>query len=401
MIVRYLTRDDAEESAKVSSSAFIWKVDFEQDIKEGIEKFEKLSDERIMGAFLDDNKTLMAQIEVIDFKTWFYGKLVKSNGIGGVSSKPEYRRGGAVRAIFNEFLKRTKEEGYALSILYPFSYDYYRKFGYEMPNRYVSCTIPFAAINYIERNNDVILYEGQCPEKLLGIYNEYASRHNLMFARTNDDKFYKEPYRNNEYTYIWCDKNGTARSYASFNCDRSTSSINVREILYSDYESLYGILGYLRIYDGNFEQINFGKIPQSSSLLEMFTECKYCKNTLNNGGSWRIQDIEAILNANEYPAEKGDFTLRYSEDCVHGDCIFNIEYENKTAKVTLIAENITGENQHKYDVSMNASAAAKLLLGGIQNELSLQFIKGVEIKGSVADLIRAFPVRPVDYYEGF
>ena len=83
------------------------------------------------GAFDDDeNKTLMAHIINYHYDFLVDGVPVKTGGIGAVSTLPEYRESGAVRAIFNELLPQAYSNGEVLSSLYPFNHKFYRKFGY-------------------------------------------------------------------------------------------------------------------------------------------------------------------------------------------------------------------------------------------------------------------------------
>ena len=53
-------------------------------------------------------------------------------GIGNVTSYPEVRGKGSVRQLMEKALKEMKEQGTVLSYLSPFSYHFYRKFGYEV-----------------------------------------------------------------------------------------------------------------------------------------------------------------------------------------------------------------------------------------------------------------------------
>ncbi|MDR1630555.1 MAG: GNAT family N-acetyltransferase [Oscillospiraceae bacterium] len=396
MIIRYLTPDDILQSMQVSSSAFIWKMD-ENDLKEAKQKRKDGKIEPILGAFCDDDKTLMAQIEVLDFENNFCGTYLKSSGIGGVATKPEFRRGGAVRALFNAHFAEAKEKAYVTSLLYPFSYDYYRLFGYERICRFVECTLPYKAIAHVARNCDVKLYEGEekMKEQLLGVYDAYARKHNHMFRRTCDDYFYKKPYEQNEYTYLWFNAAGEPKAYVSYTCDRPASAVHVKELLFTDYESLYGMLGFLRVYDGNFETLHFMKLPEHSPVFELITEHKYFQSTLRNSGSVRIFDLKTLLEANSYPETAGHFSLYYPDDCMNKGCIFEVEYQSKKAQVAL-------RTGGEYDLYLAPAPAARLTLGGEGlTEERLQYIGGIEVKTTAADFLRAFPARPVDFYEGF
>ena len=395
MIVRQITADDAAEDLKVPSLAYVWPTDLEKEEKPYAERLETEKHIKRLGAFCNDNRTLMARLAVLSFENNFCGTYLKSNGIGGVATRPEFRRAGAVRALFGHVFRDAREDGTVLSTLYPFSFDYYRQFGYERVTQHADFTLPFNAISHIERSSDVKLFEGGGAADILTVYNEYASRYNMMFRRTDDSRFYKSPYTNNEYTYIWYDKSGRPASYASYTVDGREDTVCVREVIYRDAEALRGIIGFLRCYDGNYENLRFTKLPLGSPVMDMATEYTKIKISLTNGAAARILDLRAALEANVYPEEYGRFALRSPDDCVNGDCIFDVEYQNKKTSVSVRREG-------DYDISLSAAAAARLILSGEGlTEDALQYIAGVRIKTSAADFLRAFPKRPVDLYEGF
>ncbi|MBR6940240.1 MAG: GNAT family N-acetyltransferase, partial [Clostridia bacterium] len=120
MIIRYLTQDDITEHDKISSQAFSYSCEIGDPDS-------VLPCEKVLGAFDDDNKTLFADFEIHEKKCYYDGGLLNCAAIGGVAAKPEHRGKGAVRELFERLFS---EENYDISILYPFSEEYYRKLGY-------------------------------------------------------------------------------------------------------------------------------------------------------------------------------------------------------------------------------------------------------------------------------
>lgn len=83
-----------------------------------------------MGAFDEEGRLLSAMMQ-IPYEARFGGQTVKLVGIGGVVTDPTARGERGVRRLFEEGLPRLYREGHVLSALYPFSHQFYRKFGYE------------------------------------------------------------------------------------------------------------------------------------------------------------------------------------------------------------------------------------------------------------------------------
>jgi predicted acetyltransferase len=388
MIIRCLNENDVGEYNKVSSSAFIWKVDPEID--------NKLPDDAcVLGAFSDDNKTLMALAECLDFKNYFGRGMLGCVGIGGVATKPEYRRMGGVRRIFSEVERLSSERGWDIGILYPFSTEYYRLFGYENVALYASAKVPFRCLSHIERNCSVDLLEQDKLDDMLALYNNIALKTNLCFRRETGKYFSTEPYKTAVYTYMWKNAEGEYRSYATYSVNRDEKTVQVNEIGFQDRESLCGILGFLRCYDGNQEYINFGKLPINSPVFEMLPETAHLERHLGNMGAVRIYNVGKVLDTKLYPEEHGSFSLLIEDSHKPNAGIYDIEYEKGTAKVT----KRSGGNA---DISLSAAAAARLLISGVSGGFeALGYMNGVKVFNGNNDFLRAFPAVDTFFNDGF
>ena len=81
------------------------------------------------GAF--DGEQLTSQLLSTPFQVDFHGARYKMAGIGCVSSYPEYRGQGSITALMQQLLSDLAKEKTALSYLAPFSYPFYRRYGFE------------------------------------------------------------------------------------------------------------------------------------------------------------------------------------------------------------------------------------------------------------------------------
>ena len=76
----------------------------------------------------------------------FDGGTYKLGGVGGVSTLPQYRRGGVIRACVTASLKDMYANDFTFAFLYPFSMQYYRKFGFEAGAPEYRWSVPFTAM---------------------------------------------------------------------------------------------------------------------------------------------------------------------------------------------------------------------------------------------------------------
>jgi predicted acetyltransferase len=68
---------------------------------------------------------------VFPAQMWLSGVPVSVGAIAGVTVLPEFRQSGVAAKLMNFLVLRSFNEGYALSVLFPFSHKYYQQFGYR------------------------------------------------------------------------------------------------------------------------------------------------------------------------------------------------------------------------------------------------------------------------------
>ncbi len=385
MIIRKLGQNDISQHNEVSSSSFIWKVrETDDSLPEGI----------LLGAFKDDNKTLMSTLECITFSTYFGSGVLKCLGIGGVATKPEYRRGGLVRALFDKAYCMSTEHGWDFSLLSPFSTAYYRKFGYETVMWHISAKAAYSSLSHIDRCFDVELVTENNVSELIRLYNGIAKSSDLLVVREDGKDFFHEPFSKCEYTYMY-KKNGEGRGFVSFKIDRSQSLLSVNEIYFYDSEALLGLLGFLRVYEGNLKYIEFSRLPATTPLIGVIGEPRAFTISLSPGNSGRILNMESVLSANVYPKEYGGFSFLSLDSVPACSGVFCVEYENGKCQ-------ITRGSGGDYDFSVSPGAAARLFLSGEGlPENLLSFVDGFEKKRDITAFVRAFPRKSADFNKGF
>lgn len=384
MYSRLLTIKDYEQFSQVSSTAYI------HDAAETT--FEE--DKEIFGTFTDDN-ILISQIEC-GFVSCHYGSSsLKCAAVGGVASRPEYRRSGGVRKTFNAVFENALKKDCAISILYPFSIAYYNKFGYESILKCFNAKCSFKAFERLERFSGVTLATEAHSEELSGIYERIGEKTNLMFKRENGKGFCLTPYNSMKYTYFL--KDGESEGYVLLSPDRAARTIYIKEILFSDKNALTKLLGFLRTYDGNYDTVIFEKLPLNTPFFNFIDdENRLVSRTLFYNGAARILDFEAVLKANTYPNEKGRFSIRLTDNEIErNNGIFTVDYEKGQCR---ISKNETEE----YDISLDMLSASRIILGreGL-NKTDLEFMKNVEIKNDITDFLKAFPKRATMFYDDF
>ena len=384
MIIRNIENGENKKTQSLMACAFKYSLD-ESQVGDDME-------EEFIGAFADDNETLMAQIAVKDYKVNLFGKTVGCVGIAGVSTYPEYRRNGCIRAIFNEIFKRCADRDWDISLLYPFSCRYYRKFGYELAFRHKTMTVPFSMLTHIERNNDAVLYNGQKDvlEGLLDVYSAYAKNKNLCMIRNDGERYSAFPIKSKKYTYLW-NKSGVPASYATVTPDGET--LMVTELVYTDKTSLYGILGFLRLFDGQYKNVHFTLLESDSPVEYLIGTDKGVSTGVFDGAEGRVVNVKKVLLMGEYPSYNGSIRIKIAGDVIESNNgVYTVSFGEKT--------DVSFEKDGEWDVSMSINSFSRLVFGGVARGNGA-YLPDTIIKSKESTLYDMFPERSINLFERF
>lgn len=376
MIIRQLNENDVFQHERVSSQSFIYSCDVDSNEN-------KLPCGFLIGAFADDNKTLMADME-IENRTCFFGSgKLTCAAVGGVASKPEYRNRGSIRSIFNALFNNDEyRRGAEISLLYPFSIAYYKKFGYESVGGAIELKVPFTEFRNIQRCSDVFLYEEQDNDRFFELYNQSAKKDLLTFERKDRKYFTFNPYKTLRYTYVLNDYS----AYITFSVDRKESVIFVKEIEFLNRDSLLKIAGFLRNFEGNQKYVVFSKLSESSPVLNLFNDEKTVSKRLFSVGSARVIDVEAVLAKKDYPMCDGSFSLKCIDGVERNNAVFDVSYSNGKGEVIK-------RDSGTADVILDICAASKVLLSGVRDASAAGYLEGVQINKYNDAFFNAFPFK--------
>jgi len=77
-----------------------------------------------------ENGKLASTYVIIDYNMFVRGVLMRMGGIAAVATKPDQRKKGHVSVLLSESLKVMRENKQYISVLYPFKFSFYRRYGY-------------------------------------------------------------------------------------------------------------------------------------------------------------------------------------------------------------------------------------------------------------------------------
>ncbi len=259
MQYRNLKKEELKDLRKLQSIVYFMK--YEED-KTGITpEIDKTRWELARGAFTEEGK-LAAVLEMIPFKSYLDGTVVGSPGIAGVATLLEHRRGGAVKNLLKKAYVEMYEKGDVMSYLYPFSHEYYRKYGYAQGSYGDMITVDIKQMYDIETDGYTKQYfPGDGYDDLKTVYNHFAAQYNCCVAREDwrwNTLFLKDPYKNDDRVFIRFNENNEPIAYMKIKPEKVenyTYDMNVIETAWVGYEGIRGLMAIINGYKGDLRKI--------------------------------------------------------------------------------------------------------------------------------------------------
>lgn len=328
--------------------------------------------------------------------TRFGQSYVKTLLAGGIGTSVQFRRGGNVKRIMQEMLRRGKEDGAIVSLLHPFSFSYYRMFGFERLSDHLIVRLPLRMLDCVPRHCSLIKLENKAQLKdLIFIYDNFSKGRNLMPARHNGEHFDL-----NKNTFI-CYENNVPAGYVTYKTENrfivnhmGDGLVTVQEIAYTSPYALRELFSFLRMFEGEMDDIEFSNLamaPEVDLLLRHYTHTSYTTVPDIMG---RILDIQAILSAHTYPMENGHFTVTIQDNFKIEEGTFSVEYGN--------GKSLVQKSNKDADMTLSMQAFTRLIYGydGISQQAA-SYMDGVTLHKDCTDFFRAFPKTPCGVFEHF
>ncbi|MFD1363563.1 GNAT family N-acetyltransferase [Lentibacillus salinarum] len=279
---------DADDIFALSQFAFQYELSGDALSKKQVE-----AKRHIIWGLMDDDR-LAAKLHLIPLACYINGKTFDMGGISSVATWPEYRRQGAVKQLLYYALKHMRTNGQTLSFLHPFSFAFYRKYGWEHTFSQKTYTMPidrlkreWGAKGYVRRMNDDI-------PALDSIYTAYAKQFNGTLVR--DDKWWTQRVLQGKWhqaaaysTY------GQAEGYLLYNV--KNGRLTVHELVYNTPNAHKLLLHFIANHDSMVDTVEMA-VPENDHLPLLVDEPRF-EQTIKPYFMARIVDVQAFLK--QYP----------------------------------------------------------------------------------------------------
>ena len=312
MEVRQLTTPEEHyEASLIAAVAF--HADIDDTVKWGVGAPD-------WGAFAE-NGAMMARVIDNQFDVYFDGHVVKSGGIGGVCTLPEYRYEGAVAAILARLLPHAYERGEVISSLFPFNHGFYRKAGYETICWRGNYALPPAALRPYRFTGRAVLWKPGDPiAPYTALYNRFAAGFNLAVCR-DDARMARhvqgEYYKDHKFCYL-LEVGGRPVAYVIFQDVRHDPAaiLSVQDMAWDSPAGFNAILGFLARFSADYGEIRLF-LPNCLDLLSLIrTDDAYAvKKTADQGFMARVVNARKLLSLMKKP-DDSRFVIRVTDELI-------------------------------------------------------------------------------------
>ncbi|MBQ7700540.1 MAG: GNAT family N-acetyltransferase [Clostridia bacterium] len=326
-----------------------------------------------------------------------YGKnKIKTLLAGGIETPVIHRRGGCVREMLSKMHAYGAENGCVLALLHPFSFAFYRKFGYERAADHIIAGFPTAVLDFVPRVCELVPYDESKLPDMLKIYESFGKGRNLLLPRT-DGSFYAGGGRQ---TYIYYDGDepsgyvviaGSKSMYVNHYTD---TVLTVKELAYISPKALKAIFSFLRMFEGEYDRIELydcGLCREAEMMLKhhMHTDYRTVPDIMG-----RVLNTKKLLEAHDYPDEPGEFTVCVKDEVPTAGGTYRVSYGGGKREVSA--------TDNEPDITLSVGAFTQIALGFRALDMNgAAYLDGVMMHKECGDFFRAFPPVPCGVFEHF
>lgn len=286
--IKRLNQDNYDRIFQLSQFAFQYDL---SDI-ELADKKEEAARHNIWGYMEGDD--LAAKLHIIPLTTLIGGKPFEMGGISSVATWPEYRRQGIVKQLLFHALKKMKQAGQTMSYLHPFSFAFYRQYGWEHVFNQKHYTLPVSQLQGIKPAQGYVRRLTSDLSLLNDIYTDYAKLFSGMIVR-DEDWWCQRVFKRKNQLVIAYDESGEAGGYLHYQV--KDNHLTVHELAYRHMNGWKLLLEFIANHDSMVDTVTF-TVQENDPLPEIVNEPDF-QQQIKPYFMARIVDVFSFLK--KYP----------------------------------------------------------------------------------------------------
>lgn len=356
-----------------------------KDTVERREKFRMIAEHSWNYGFFDQNDQLTSQVMATPFPVEFYGKEYRMAGIGYVASYPEARGQGGINQIMEKILIDCREREISLSYLAPFSYPFYRRYGYEQLFDQAHYQLNSRDIPNVKKSSGKMkrLSFEQAKEAMHTIYSQMPENSRGGLKREAWWYNYKFKIKKENHYALYYDERGQAKGYVVYQLTAPT--FKIVEWGYLTHEAFKALVRFVGSHSGAFESFEYA-CGYSGNSQNYLLQNPFAKMTVIPDMMGRIVDVERFLESYPFNGKNTAFAVEIVEDeyAKWNEGIFEIQIIDGKNQIKKVEQTdlpiISGSIQHMTQLLMAYRKLEELV-----------FYDKVKVSESITTLTSLFP----------
>ena len=410
MSVRKLTTwQEWSEANRICSVAFLFPYDKEKSDQRYKDQAEGIAPrtEDAWGAF-DANGTMQSSMLVYHHHQMFDGQSIDCGELNMVSSLPETRVSGNIRALIKAIFAELVEQDFVFSTLHPFSFSFYRKFGYEL-----SCTPLHQEFPVTELANYTCTYQVKMVTTdddmptMRKLYEDFIKNKNLGTIRPDSDWTVNQPSghgdgpfgKRNYFRYLFSDSAGVPHGYLVFFYQNSkehfmVGTLTVSDIAYDSPEAFKNILGFIYRLRANCVNISM-RLPYDIDMSAILPNPDKVNRSYSAFHMARVLNVKKALSLMKHPEGSGHYSLKVTDAFLPlNDGVYQITYADGKAISVEYAKDGSA------DLSVGVNVLCSMILGQINLETAV-YTPDTKLFDNADTLSKVFVKKNIYYGETF
>ena len=283
--------------------------------------------------------------------------------LSAVATPPEHRRRGYARTLLTGSLDEYHDRGVTISLLWPFDYGFYGRYGWGRTNEYVTVEVPVEELP-VDVDRSLGSFEGIEPDegpRLDPAYQTHAERYALSIDRTADwwERQILWSHEYTPYTYAYV-RDGEVRGYVVYRIEQTGDSrddrtLTVREIAWDHFEVYRRLLAFVRDHDAQVTTVRL-QLPVDTPVFDLVSDPTTIEYRVHPGPMARIVDVVTALDGLPSNEAAGTITLRVEDSLADwNDETFTVDATGGLVSCTTDSDDATANTSDSDDATANTS----------------------------------------------
>ncbi|ELY88470.1 GNAT family N-acetyltransferase [Natrinema altunense] len=313
----------------------------------------------------------------------------RTAGLASVATPPEHRRRGYVRQLLADSLAEYRDRDIRFSVLWPFSYRFYRQYGWDTCNRIVThecepSVLSFATAAVDRDAGSIRRFAADEFESLRPAYEAHADRYALALERDADWWRYRVFAGHDRDPFVYAyERDGHVRGYLVYTLDGEMGdrTMAVSEFVSADRDATLSLLSFCHDHASQVERVRL-RAPAALPLRDLARDPDRIETHVEDGPMVRIVDVAETLSALSDPALDVDLTIAVEDPLAEwNEGVFRLAVTADHADCTRLGDR--SASAVDADARLEIGALSQLVVG-FRSAASLERTGGIETADSEA-----------------